>query len=161
MHNCVILLNWNGWKDTLECLESVFRLDGKDFRVIVCDNASTDGSLEKIKQWARGELAAECANPQLSGLTSPPVAKPIQYLEMTREQAEARTGGWEAPLTLIQTGGNLGFAGGNNVGLRLALGDPDCQYFWLLNNDTVVKPTALSAMVRLMQQMPEIGLSAR
>ena len=44
------------------------------------------------------------------------------------------------------------------MGLRLALGDPDCQYFWLLNNDTVVKPTALSAMVRLMQQMPEVGL---
>ena len=158
MQSCVILLNWNGWKDTVECLESVFRLACEDFRVVVCDNASTDGSVEKIKQWARGELAAECANPELSGLTSPPVAKPIQFREMTREQAERCTGGCEAPLTLIQTGGNLGFAGGNNVGLRLALINPDCRYFWLLNNDTVVQPTALSAMLHRMRQRPEVGL---
>lgn len=154
----MILLNWNGWKDTIECLESVFRLVGEEFRVAVCDNASTDGSWEKIKQWARGELAAECANPQLSGLTLPPVAKPVEYVEMTRAQAEQRSGGWETPLTLIQTGANLGFAGGNNVGLRLALSDPDCRYFWLLNNDTVVETGALSAMVRLMQHRPEVGL---
>jgi GT2 family glycosyltransferase len=158
MQSCVILLNWNGWNDTVECLESVFRLACEDFRVVVCDNASTDGSWEKIRQWARGELAADCANPQMSGLTSPPVAKPIECVEMTREQAERRCGGWETPLTLIQTGGNLGFAGGNNVGLRLALSDSDCRYFWLLNNDTVVQPNALSAMVRLMQQRPEVGL---
>jgi len=147
MRSCVILLNWNGWKDTIECLESVFRLTGEEFRVVVCDNASSDGSLEKIKQWARGELAAACSNPQLSSLTSPSVAKPIQYLEMTREQAESHSGGWDAPLTLIQTGANLGFAGGNNVGLRLSLRDPDCQFFWLLNNDTVVYPQSLSALV--------------
>jgi GT2 family glycosyltransferase len=77
---------------------------------------------------------------------------------MTREQAESQRGGWDAPLILIQTGGNLGFAGGNNVGLRLALHDPDCQFFWLLNNDSVVAPAALSAMVRVMQQRPEVGL---
>jgi hypothetical protein len=158
MRSCVILLNWNGWKDTIECLESVFRLTGEEFRVVVCDNASSDGSLEKIKQWARGELAAACSNPQLSSLTSPSVAKPIQYLEMTREQAESHSGGWDAPLTLIQTGANLGFAGGNNVGLRLSLRDPDCQFFWLLNNDTVVEPNSLSALVRLIQQRSEVGL---
>jgi GT2 family glycosyltransferase len=158
MQSCVVLLNWNGWKDTIECLESVFRLGCRDFRVVVCDNTSTDGSFEKIRQWARGELAAGCANAQLSWLTSPPVPKPIQCLAMTRAQAESHTGGWEVPLTLVQTGGNLGFAAGNNVGLRLALSDPDCQYFWLLNNDTVVESDSLSAMVRLMQQRPEVGL---
>src|ERR1700692_5018323 len=78
MQICVVLLNWNGWKDTIECLESVFRLACEDFRIVVCDNASTDGSVEKIRQWARGELTAGCANPQLSGLTSPPVPKTIQ-----------------------------------------------------------------------------------
>src|SRR5208283_4184511 len=52
----------------------------------------------------------------------------------------------------------IGFAAGNNVGLRYALGEPNCQFFWLLNNDTVVEPDALSAMVRLMQQRPEVGL---
>ncbi len=158
MSNYVILLNWNGWKDTLECLESLFRLNCPDFRVVVCDNASTDGSLEKIAAWARGEILAEPANPQLSRLSLPPFPKPIPHLELTREQAESGAASYEGQLVLIQTGANLGFAGGNNVGLRYALGDSTGHFFWLLNNDTVVEPDALSAMVRLMEQQSEIGL---
>lgn len=157
--NCsVILLNWNGWKDTVECLESVFRLNASRFRIVVCDNASTDGSLEKIKEWARGDLKAESANPQLSHLSAPPFPKPIPYIELTREQAESGTAISEEQLVLIQNGGNLGFAGGNNVALRYALGDTSCLFFWVLNNDTVVETDALSAMVRLMQHRSEVGL---
>ena len=48
----ILIVNWNGWQDTLECLESVFRLDYPDYRVVVCDNGSTDGSCEKIIEWA-------------------------------------------------------------------------------------------------------------
>ena len=47
----IIILNWNGWKDTIECLESVFRIDYPNYQVIVLDNASTDGSVERIKAW--------------------------------------------------------------------------------------------------------------
>ena len=158
MYSSVIVLNWNGWKDTIECLESLFRLDCPDFRVVVCDNASADGSMEKIKKWARGDLLAESANPQLSYLLAHPFTKPIPHLELTREQAESGSAAYETRLVLIQNGANLGFAGGNNVGLRYALGDANCQFFWLLNSDTVAESDALSALVRLMQSRPEIGL---
>jgi GT2 family glycosyltransferase len=33
----IIILNWNGWKDTMECLESVFRIDYPNYQVIVVD----------------------------------------------------------------------------------------------------------------------------
>jgi GT2 family glycosyltransferase len=158
MRCCVILLNWNGWRNTIECLESVFRITGQDFCVVVCDNFSSDNSLEKIRQWARGEMRAESANPQLAYLSSPPVNKPIPYIELTREEAESVRPRRESRLVLIQTGANLGFAGGNNVGLRYALGQADCQFFWMLNNDTVVEPGALTAMVRYLEQVPNCGL---
>jgi hypothetical protein len=154
----VILLNWNGWKDTIECLESVLRLKQADFRVVVCDNASNDGSLEKIKEWAKGDLLAHCANQELSQFILPPVPKPVTFRELTREEAESGTSYFEGRLVLIQNGANLGFAGGCNVGLRYALSDISCQFFWLLNNDTVVEPEALSAMVLLMQRQPRLGL---
>ncbi len=35
----IILVNWNGWRDTLECLKSLMCLDYPDFRIVVCDNA--------------------------------------------------------------------------------------------------------------------------
>jgi len=60
-------------------------------------------------------------------------------------------------LEFIQTGTNLGFAGGNNVGIRYAL-EHGGEYVWLLNNDTVVYPDALTEMVRLAQSDPSIGM---
>jgi GT2 family glycosyltransferase len=159
MDSCVIVLNWNGWKDTVECLESVFRLNGTNFRVVVCDNASSDGSLSHIKRWAAGEVQAGCDNTELSRLSLPPYPKPIECVELTRAQAESGAASYDVPLVLIQAGGNLGFAGGNNVGARYALFDSSCEFFWFLNNDTVVEPDALLAMIRLMEQEPAIGLS--
>lgn len=158
MQNWVILLNWNGWQDTIECLESVFRLDCASVGVMVCDNGSTDGSLEQIKSWARGENPAQSGNPQLSHLISPPIPKPIAYREVTRTQAESSAPSGDVPFILVQNGGNIGFPAGNNVGLRHALRDPEAKYFWLLNNDTIVEPAALSAMVRYMEREPKIGL---
>ena len=86
----IIILNWNGWKDTLECLESVFRNTYPNYQVIVVDNGSTDGSMEKIKAWADGKqdvLTPEPTHP-LYHLSHPPVKKPIPYMYYTREEAE-------------------------------------------------------------------------
>lgn len=55
----IIVLSWNGLRDTARCLESLGRLDapgGAEITVWVVDNASTDGSIEKLPQqfsWAR------------------------------------------------------------------------------------------------------------
>ena len=38
----IIILNWNGWQDTLECLESLYDIDYPDYNVIVVDNGSKD-----------------------------------------------------------------------------------------------------------------------
>jgi len=157
MSSYVIIVNWNGWKDTIECLESVFQINCPDFRVVVCDNASTNGSLDRIKAWARGELLAEAANPELSRLTSPPIPKPIPYLELTHEQAESNAACPNVPLILIQNEANCGFAAGSNVCIRYALGDTNSKYFWLLNNDTVVEKTALSELLAKTLTDPYVG----
>lgn len=99
----VVLLNWNGWHDTLECLESLGALTYPRLSVIVVDNGSTDGSEERIR----------AAHPEV---------------------------------TLLQSGANLGFAGGNNIGIRYAL-DHAADYVWLLNNDTLVLPDTLTTLV--------------
>lgn len=136
----VLLLNWNGWPDTIECLESIFRIDYPELRVVVCDNGSDDDSVERIRAWADGrELLSVSSDSPRRELTYPPVAKPIQYTVRERSDAE-QCASAEAKLTIILNGENLGFAGGCNVGIRVAL-DRGADYIWLLNNDTVVADT--------------------
>lgn len=47
----IIVLNWNGISDTISCLESLFKLNYKNTKIVVCDNGSTDNSIEKIDKW--------------------------------------------------------------------------------------------------------------
>ncbi|MDF1584656.1 MAG: glycosyltransferase, partial [Methyloprofundus sp.] len=46
----LIILNWNGCNDTLECLNSVQKIHYPNLDIIVADNGSTDSSLELIKK---------------------------------------------------------------------------------------------------------------
>ena len=155
----VVLVNWNGWADTVECLESVFRLRYPRYRVLVCDNGSADDSLGRIAAWAEGRLAVPSDASALRRLSSPPVAKPVPYAVLQRGEAERGPRTSDAVrLELIATGANLGFAGGNNVALRCALARDDFEYAWLLNNDTVVEPDALDHLVARMAQSPPAGL---
>ena len=153
----IIILNWNGWRDTIVCLESVFRLSYPGFRVIVCDNASVDESLDHIERWAHGEESV-IGESALASLVSPPVPKPIGCVKLPMDSSVESPSADSPPLTLIQTGANLGFAGGNNVGIRHVLAHAECDYVWLLNNDTVVDPEALSAMVRMAEADPTLGI---
>ena len=60
----------------------------------------------------------------------------------------------------MQTGVNLGYAGGNNVGLRRAL-DLGAEYVLLLNNDTVVASDALDKLVTVGEAYPESAALGR
>jgi GT2 family glycosyltransferase len=110
----IVIVNWNGWEHTVRCLDSIRRLDYPTYRVIVVDNGSTDGSVERIRT----------AHPDIELITS------------TK---------------------NLGFAGGSNIGIRLAL-DRSAEYLWVLNNDIVVEPGTLSALISVATSRPGIGV---
>lgn len=155
----IILLNWNGWKDTIHCLESIFRSEYKDFRVIVCDNLSSDGSMEKIESWAKGELIFdEKINESLEHLVLPPVPKPLPYYRYSKEEAEkeGNTDNNDHRLILIDNGSNNGFSAGNNVGVRFAL-QRKADFIWLLNNDTVIKNNTLGELVQHMETDRKTG----
>lgn len=154
----IVILNWNGWQDTVTCLESLCRGNYFDWAVVVCDNGSTDNSIEHIKAWADGRQIAKPASPELASLTRPPVKKPIAWREYGRSEGEAGGKADDPELVLIQTGANLGFAGGCNVGISYALSRSDMAYVWLLNNDTVVRPDTLQYMVSRMQAEPNAGI---
>jgi GT2 family glycosyltransferase len=58
---------------------------------------------------------------------------------------------------LIETGANLGFAGGNNVGIQQALNQA-ADFVFLLNNDTIVAPDILEHFIKTYREHPDAGI---
>jgi GT2 family glycosyltransferase len=100
----VITLTWNQRQDTLECLASLNQLTYPNYRIIVVDNGSIDGTAEAVR---------------------------AQY----------------PTVTLLVNERNLGFQGGFNVGIRLAL-DSGADYVFVMNNDTSVQADILDELVK-------------
>ena len=138
----IIIVNWNGWKDTIECLESLLLLEYPDYRIVVCDNGSQDDSVINLRGW--------CEKAFGSGSSA--------WQELSRDDAEKGGGLADSMFTLVTNGANLGFGGGTNVGLRYALARGDADFCWLLNNDTVVEALALTEMVGRLNEKPDAGM---
>ncbi|WP_332237869.1 glycosyltransferase family 2 protein [Sporolactobacillus sp. KGMB 08714] len=51
----IIIVNWNAYKDTLECLKSLGKLTYNNFYVFIVDNGSTDCSFEILKGFIESE----------------------------------------------------------------------------------------------------------
>ena len=64
---------------------------------------------------------------------------------------------WPHAVMVIETGRNLGYAGGNNVGMRVAL-DRGADFVLLLNNDTEVAPNFISELVAAAARAPQAAV---
>ena len=148
---CIVLVNYKTVNDTIECIESILKSDYKNYQIVIVENGSDDKSWENLIKWAKGELSNTIyPDNKLFCLTHPVVTKPVMYFRADVGESDTlRLGPLDGinPLLLIKSNINLGFAGGNNVGMRYAL-NSGFDYVWLLNNDTVIEPDAISELVK-------------
>ncbi len=115
----IIIVSWNVRNLLDRCITSIHAaLDsaGIAYRVIIVDNASSDGTPAMLR---------------------------VQHPDVE----------------LLEAGGNLGFAGGNNLALRRLLAGPargDVQYVLLLNPDTEIIDGAIVELLRYLEAHPDI-----
>lgn len=144
----IIVLNWKGAIDTISCMNSLFQLKDSEFRVVICDNASPDNSYDHIRDWLINQQHLASGYMAQHSLVELDQKKSLTYLIPENEQS----------VYFIQTGSNLGYAGGNNVGIRFAMNQLDMKYVWILNNDTEVEPNSLFHMIKRCESDPQIGI---
>ena len=112
----IIILNWNGYLDSSECIKSLQNINYSNINIILVDNGSTTNDYEKLEK----------------NFTN---------------------------IDLIKSNNNLGFTGGNNLGINYAIkGNPD--YILLLNNDTIVEPNFIEPLLEVFQKNPNAGIAA-
>lgn len=137
---CAVVVNWNGWRDTLACLESLFALDGPLLRVVVCDNGSTDESVPELQHFLSTRWAA------WQPATDPPgVVAPCPETGVVS-------------VHVLPLSENLGYAGALNAGIEWARARWALRGFWLLNNDVQVLPGALEALLAGHASVPDAGI---
>lgn len=111
----IIILNYQNYEDTLECIESLQQNICENVDIIVVDNNSTNNSV--------GELEKKLGK---------------KY-------------------KLIVTDKNLGYAGGNNVGIKYAY-EKQYEYICILNNDTIIKNNFISKLEEYMTCHPKCAI---
>lgn len=153
----IIIINWNGWKDTIECLESLFQINYPNYNVIILDNNSHDNSIKKIKEYLGGNITVKSSFFEYIKCN-----KPLKYSEFTKEEAEKRNRNLDdlnlSKVVIIKNDKNYGFAEGNNIGIRFALDKLNSDYVMLLNNDTVVNADFLDILIKSIENDNEIGI---
>ncbi len=155
----IIILNWNGWEDTVECLESLFQINYLNYSVVIIDNNSNDISINKIKEYAEGNLKLQ-SNFFDYILSN----KPIKFIEYTKKESESleinniQNDSMNKTITIIKNDKNDGFAEGNNIGIKYALKALNPDYILLLNNDTVVDKNFLNELIEYAESDKNIGI---
>ncbi|NQT25790.1 glycosyltransferase family 2 protein [candidate division KSB1 bacterium] len=148
----IIIINWNGWKDTIECLNSLLDSVGQQLSIILIDNGSTDNSINEIRHWA-GKTGKSDYGPYNSIIDKDKIifnelsysnnANKIQLAETKVSQSKSTN------FIFIKSDKNLGFAKGCNIGIRYAL-DLTYDYIMLLNNDTTVDKNCINLCMKFM-----------
>ena len=155
----IIILNWNGWKDTIECLESVYQIDYPNYEVIVVDNNSENASITKIKEYCRGKIEVKSEFFEYK-----PNNKPVSIIEISEEdiknsnEVKKELSHLNKRLILIKNKSNYGFAKGNNIGIEYAISKLHSDYVLLLNNDTVVKKDFLANLIKTANSQEDFGI---
>jgi len=140
----IIVLNYQTWQDTIECIETLLKLQYSNYQIIVVDNASPNGSIDFIKQWAEGTVVLENNSKIFNELVIPFTQKPISYTFLEEKDLYKST---TDRIIIIQSGKNNGYAAGNNIAFKYILDKNDYEYAWVLNNDTAIEPLALYHLV--------------
>jgi len=108
-----------------------------------------------IVNWNVKELLQACLHSLLEAeAASPALTVEIIVVDSASGDGSAQMVRDEFPqIQLIASDENLGYARGNNIGVAAGQG----RYFFLLNPDTVVAPTALTELVRYLDDHPTVG----
>lgn len=159
----VIILNYNSWQDTIESASSVINSSWREYQIIILDNNSPNNSQKMISKWLDGDYklnhlnvvgeeksvaATDGSFPYVVYDEGRLVKRDLSLERKALETYERENGKSpiNSPVLFIQTGENLGFAGGNNVALKCLQDSAEEAFVFLLNPDVVLKLDALAQL---------------
>ena len=108
----IVILNWNGYEDTSECIISLQKITYDNYQIVVIDNGSDEEDFNKLKN-------------------------NLPNVKVLRSDV------------------NLGFTGGNNLGIKNSF-EKKNDFILLLNNDTIVEPNFIQPLLDIFENNPNV-----
>lgn len=133
----IIVLNWNNPTDTIACLESIKKQSYTDYTVFLIDNGSKDNSFELLRSWIIGnfnqdDIAITYYNFGYN--------EEIEIIDDVKNLHRKK-------IVFLLNRENMGFAKGNNLGIRYVMQNGHFDYLFLLNNDTVLENNCIEELL--------------
>lgn len=133
----IIILNWNGTDDTIECIDSLLMSNYKNFNLIVVDNASDINNFNKLQDWCQRKFTTvHIISNEEANFT---IKENLSFSNNV--------------ITFLRNDQNYGFAIANNIGAKFALLN-GAEEILLLNNDTITTPTFLDHLLEFSKNNP-------
>ncbi len=142
----IIILNWNGTDDTIDCLKSLKSVHYNNYEIVLVDNGSSKENLLNLKKWCQNNFK------NIIYYTKDQIEKEFKFNSKMLFLNSPSCNN----LIFIESNENLGFAAGNNLALKYVLKNNGI-YSLLLNNDTVVTPEFLTILMNIYKKNPELG----
>ena len=108
MNSAIVVLTWNDWKNTIDCLESIYQNEG-NFDVFLIDNGSKLQNILKISSWYRGQIISNRT------FIKPKVKKCGEFITMNHKNNIYNIKKNTRNLYLIRNKNNLGLTAGLNL----------------------------------------------
>lgn len=115
-----IILNYNNYDDTVNCINSFDEITAYDIRIVLVDNASEKDCADKLEAFVAGKGSSR--------------------------------------ITFIRNNENLGYAAGNNTGIKEAL-KQGAEYLAIVNNDVLVNADSFTSSMNLLDEDERIAFA--
>lgn len=134
----IIILNYNNWEDTVNCIESVEKYNTAPIKYIVVDNGSDrNGTIDELDKYFQTRFTD-------------------QYDRI--EEGNQLTRAHLSHMTFVVSKTNDGYAQGNNKGLNIAYADDEIGYIMILNNDILFVEDIIPSLVILQQKIKDCAI---
>ena len=132
----IVILNYNNPQITIDCIESIEKLNTYPCKIVVVDNASTDNSVSVLDEYLKEHADSE------------------YHKQVESDQHPAMI----PKYSLVVAKKNCGYAKGNNIGCFYFEDDEDINYILILNNDTLFIDDIIPPMAKFQKEHADCAI---
>jgi len=141
MNLSIVVLTWNDWKSTVDCLQSILKNDYKNYDVVLVDNNSNLKHINFLKKWQKREIACD------SKFVAPNNLRFNKIIEIKENETIKQKDKYKKNIFLIRNKKNFGLTRGLNIGYKFSINNK-YKYILRVDNDIFLEKNCIKELIK-------------